>query len=259
MLPSLLLLLGPVILLAPEVRRSSSPSALASDSSPACPADMRHVSGTHYDRAQRLCVRLVRDICFEFNPDVVAFEGSETTVDVCVDQYEWPNKKGEKPPVMMRFTEAADKCKSVGKRLCSEVEWELACEGPATLPFPDGYAQVPGACINDKPYKPYDGAKLESSREEIREREIKRLYQGEPSGSRPRCTTPFGVVDMVGNVEEWVTTSRPEWPHISSLKGGYWSKPWSKCRGTNDSHGPRFRFYEIGFRCCVAPVAAGPP
>jgi hypothetical protein len=51
-------------------------------------------------------------------------------------------------------------------------------------------------------------------------------------------------------VEEWVVTSRPEWPHRSSLKGGYWSKPWAGCRGTNERHAPAFRFYEIGFRCC---------
>ena len=80
------------------------------------------------------------------------------------------------------------------------------------------------------------------------------------TGATPSCASEWEgdkIYDMVGNVEEWVTTSRPEWPHVSSLKGGYWSKPWSKCRGTNDSHGPNFRFYEIGFRCCRAPGDPG--
>ena len=58
---------------------------------------------------------------------------------------------------------------------------------------------------------------------------------------------------MTGNGEEWVLTSCPEWANESSLKGGYWSKPWAGCRGTNDSHGPQFRFYEVGFRCCKDP------
>ncbi|XYH93877.1 hypothetical protein ACMHYB_39410 [Sorangium sp. So ce1128] len=40
---------------------------------------------------------------------------------------------------------------------------------------------------------------------------------------------------------------------LGVTKGGYWSKPWAGCRGTNDSHGPMFRFYEIGFRCCKDP------
>jgi len=239
----LLFLLGPAL----DVR------ALLPGPPGRCADDMKLVVGTHFERAQRICVRLVRDVCFEFNPDILALEPRETNVAVCVDKYEWPNKKGALPPVMMRFTEARDQCKSVNKRLCSEFEWELACEGPATLPFPYGYKHEPSACINDKPYRNYDPKKLESSSQAERDRETKRLYQAEASGSRPRCDTAFGVSDMVGNVEEWVTTSRPEWPHISSLKGGYWSKPWSKCRGTNDSHGPSFRFYEIGFRCCADP------
>ncbi|XYI04033.1 SUMF1/EgtB/PvdO family nonheme iron enzyme [Sorangium sp. So ce1128] len=65
----------------------------------------------------------------------------------------------------------------------------------------------------------------------VRAAETQRLWQGEPSGSYPACVSPYGVVDLVGNVEEWVSTSRPEWPHRSSLKGGYWSKPWAGCRG----------------------------
>ncbi len=76
---------------------------------------------------------------------------------------------------------------------------------------------------------------------------------------RPRCTSAFGISDLVGNVEEWVQTSRAEWKYPSSLKGGYWSKPWSGCRGTNDSHGPMFRFYETGFRCCAEPSSIDSP
>jgi hypothetical protein len=35
--------------------------------------------------------------------------------------------------------------------------------------------------------------------------------------------------------------------------GGFWAKPWTGCRGTNDAHEPRFTFYETGFRCCAEP------
>ena len=60
---------------------------------------------------------------------------------------------------------------------------------------------------------------------------------------------------MTGNVEEWVVRTREhptDWPYL--LVGCYWSgcyggdKP--TCRSTNSAHGPEFRFYETGFRCC---------
>ena len=95
---------------------------------------------------------------------------------------------------------------------------------------------------------------LSSPDETARDRETVRLYQGVRSGSLAGCRSPFGAFDMVGNVEEWVVTSRPQWPYRSSLKGGYWTKPWAGCRGTNERHGPQFRFYQMGFRCCAEPA-----
>ena len=35
--------------------------------------------------------------------------------------------------------------------------------------------------------------------------------------------------------------------------GGFWAKPWTSCRGTNDAHEPTFVFYETGFRYCAEP------
>lgn len=219
-----------------------------------CPGDMALVEGVHHEQAQRLCTDTrMGDKCFAFLPGFVTLEPRRTPVRACVDRYEWPNRRGALPEVMMRFTEAEALCASVGKRLCGEHEWELACEGPQHLPWPYGWHKRDGACLSDKPYRPYDGAKLHSDDAEARRQETRRLWQGAPSGSFPECISAAGVLDLVGSVEEWVTTFRPQWPHRSSLKGGYWSKPWSGCRGTNERHGPEFRFYEIGFRCCMDP------
>jgi hypothetical protein len=215
-----------------------------------CPADMQLVVGRHYENVERVCLRFSQDTCWEYLPWLAAYEGRETPIAVCMDRFEWPNREGELPPVMMRFTEAEASCRAVGKRLCTEFEWETACEGPDVLPFGYGHAFEPGRCVNDKPYKSYDAGRLASRDDDVRDEETRRLYQAEPTGSRARCASAFGVHDLLGNVEEWVRTSRPEWPYDSSLKGGYWAKPRSACRGTNDSHAPSFRFYEIGFRCC---------
>ena len=188
-------------------------------------------------------------------PWLLAREPRETPIATCMDTYEWPNQKGKNPIVMHRFVDAEAECTAIGKRLCTEFEWETACEGPETLPWPYGWKYDGRACNSEKPYKPMSEAKLASSDRAVRTREAERGWQGEPSGSFPACQSAFGVMDSVGNVEEWVQSSRKEWPYRSSLKGGYWSKPWTGCRGTNEGHGPSFRFYEVGFRCCKDPVS----
>ncbi len=218
-----------------------------------CPAGMKLVRGVHHENVQRLCTDWRQGHCFAAFPGLFAEEDRATPIAACMDQYEWPNKKGADPVVMPSFTEAQAMCAGAGKRLCSEFEWELACEGPETMPWPYGWKYDGAACNSSKPYKPMSEAKLASNDVAVRTREAKRGWQGEPSGSFPRCESAYGVVDLTGNVEEWVTSSRKEWPYPSALKGGYWSKPWSGCRGTNESHGPSFRFYEVGFRCCSDP------
>lgn len=231
------------------------PSPLAAlPATAGCPEDMVLVEGTHYEYVQRVCTDFRGGHCWSYYPGAIALEPRETRVRTCMDRYEWPNKKGSLPVVMRRFVEAEAECASAGKRLCTEFEWEMACEGPFTLPFPYGQAQDPRACNVSKRYKPVSERALLSGNVKVRAAETQRVWQGDPSGSFPACMSPYGVIDMVGNVEEWVSTSRPEWPYRSSLKGGYWSKPWAGCRGTNDSHGPMFRFYEIGFRCCKDPA-----
>ena len=190
-----------------------------------CPSDMVVVVGTHFEYVQRWCTRFDQHQCWSFQPGLVALEPRATPVATCVDRYEWPNQLGALPPVMMTFGEAEDSCQGAGKRLCTEFEWELACEGQGTQPYPYGWKQEPAACVNEKTYRPYSQQRLSSLSKDVRDEETQRLYQAEPSGSRPKCVSPFGAVDLIGNVEEWVTTSRPEWPHVSSLKGGFWAKP----------------------------------
>jgi formylglycine-generating enzyme required for sulfatase activity len=218
-----------------------------------CPDDMRLIEGVHHEQLERICVDYRNGKCWGFFPNLAMMEPRHTQIATCMDLYEWPNQKGKRPQVMMSFIEAEKMCAAKGKRMCTEFEWELACEGPQHRPWPWGWERRGDVCNNDKRYRAFSIEKVSSSDKQVRDREVARIWQGAPSGAYPECKTHAGVMDMVGNVEEWVATSRKEWPHRSSLKGGYWSKQWAGCRGTNDSHSPQFRFYEIGFRCCRAP------
>ena len=167
----------------------------------------------------------------------------------CIDRYEYPNRRGAYPAVMASWLDSERICAGEGKRLCTEQEWTFACEGDEAKPYPYGYERDADACVMDRQWLPYDAAALYSSDGELASAELDRLWQGEISGSHPRCRSAFGVYDTAGNVDEWTTSVVPgERPSV--LKGGYWSVVRSGCRASTRAHGETFRFYQIGFRCC---------
>ncbi|WP_437284413.1 formylglycine-generating enzyme family protein [Sorangium sp. So ce406] len=235
----------------------SLPAAPSLDPGPsaACPADMRLVTGTHHDDVQHVCVEPVKSgkatHCFAYWEGITAEEGPTTEISVCMDQFEAPNQRGAKPLVMQSFEMATAWCAARGKRVCAEQEWELACEGPERRPLVYGWRVDRAVCNSGKAWRQVDERKLGASGE-VAQREVERLWQGAPSGSYPGCASAFGIFDMMGNVEEWVASRRGRrWP--GALMGGFWAKPWTGCRGTNDAHDPKFVFYETGFRCCADP------
>ncbi len=231
--------------------------------SPECPSDMRLVAGTHYDEEQHLCLDTRvggknAEHCFAYFEGLTAEEGQPTPVRVCMDQYEAPNVRGAKPYVMRSFRDAEQWCGGRGKRVCSEVEWEMACEGPEHRPLAYGWRVDTAMCNSDKQWRPFDAKKLYSKKGHDSEEEVDKLWQGSRSGAYATCVSPYGIFDMMGNVEEWVA-SRPTRNVPGALMGGFWAKPWTGCRGTNDAHEPTFTFYETGFRCCADPGTAGQP
>jgi formylglycine-generating enzyme len=177
----------------------------------------------------------------------------------CIDQYEYPNVKGENPIIVVTFTEASTMCKSSGKRLCTESEWTLACEGEEATPYPTGYVRdtAQDACVIDQPWHAFsEGAFSRRDSDDARD-ELDRLWQGKPSGSRPRCVSAFGVYDMTGNVDEWTRTVRSE-GYASVLKGGYWGPVRARCRPATRAHNETFVAYQQGFRCCTDASESAP-
>ncbi len=239
---------------------ASPAAALDPGPSAECPADMRLVVGTHYDQVQHYCTKPQPDAkdthCFGYFEGITALEGEATEIEVCVDQYEAPNKRGAAPFVMKSFNMAKRWCEERGKRMCSEQEWETACEGPTHKPLAYGWEVDKKVCNSDKRWKEVDFAKFGQGGDVAKE-ESDRLWQGTPSGRFPGCVSSFGVADMMGNVEEWVSTRKTR-KFPGALMGGFWAKPWTGCRGTNDAHEPGFNFYETGFRCCAEPGALAP-
>ena len=173
-------------------------------------------------------------------------------VHVCMDRFEYPNRKNEFPIIMVSWYEARDACKTEGKRLCSEDEWTYACEGEEATPYPSGYSREAAECVNDRPWKKFDDQALMPRNTPRAAAELDRLWQGQPSGSRPSCKSKAGVYDMTGNIDEWTKSSiAGERPSV--LKGGYWGPVRTRCRPATKAHDESHTFYQQGFRCCADP------
>ena len=252
---------------AVPVSRSASPRAsaaaplddpFASDpvASAACPADMTLVEGDFGPSLPYVCARS-GDGAGHGCPEYARGARCRAAVDhrrFCIDRHEWPNRVGELPRVYVDWHEAKSLCASIGKRLCRRSEWMLACEGPKRLPYPWGFVRTPSPCNIDRAAIAFDIDAMVD--EATREGEIARLWQADPIGSHPNCISAYGAYDLSGNVDEWTDnladdpgTSRP-----ATLNGGYWGPVRNTCRLTTGGHGPTFKFYQVGFRCCADTV-----
>lgn len=200
--------------------------------------------------------------------------------DICIDRYEWPNKKGVKPAVAMSAVQSLwDKkagdnkhnaealCRSVGKRMCGMIEWRDACKGRKNADYPFGRKLPDRArttakdtpCNYARHYREPDGDLIFKRDKD----ELARLNQSDKSGDRDKCISESGAQDMMGNVEEWVRC--PRWMTKSGgncigsrgdgtqvcycLAGRYWSAP-VKCHEMVAGHAAQYHDYETGFRCC---------
>jgi formylglycine-generating enzyme len=220
-----------------------------------CPEGMVEVEGDYCPEVEQTCAKYIDPEgvfprrCAEFAPGTKCLSKNTQKKHFCIDRFEYPNKQGENPVVMGTWYAARDACGAQGKRLCGDSEWTVACEGQERLPYPYGYDRNSEACNIDKPHPDVNEKALGSNDPKVRDAEAKRLWQGEPSGTRPSCVSPYGVFDMTGNVDEWVVNEEGK-PFKSGLKGGYWGPVRDRCRPMTTVHAEGFSFYQIGFRCC---------
>jgi formylglycine-generating enzyme len=173
--------------------------------------------------------------CANFSMDVTCL-GERKPLRFCIDKWEYTNTPDEPPLSNVSWTVSRDMCRSMGKRLCTETEWVFACEGEDMLPYPTGYSRDATKCN-------FDQMELVDKRGKMRD--LRRLGR-----EMPKCASPFGVMNMVGNVDEWAEREKAWTPWRASLKGGWWLAARNRCRPATTGHDEFFFEVQTGFRCC---------
>jgi formylglycine-generating enzyme required for sulfatase activity len=135
---------------------------------------------------------------------------------------------GEELPVtFVDWHGAAAFCAWAGGRLPTDAEWEKAARGTDGRRWPWGDEEDPGRAVL--------GAGLDRG-------------APEPVGSLPAGASPYGLLDMAGNVWEWTADEDP--PGERGLRGGSFASPglaWARCAMRSHSR-PERRQAHIGFR-----------
>ena len=153
------------------------------------------------------------------------------------------------PVVCVNREDALSYCKHEGKRLPTEAEWEKAARGEAGLKFPWG--NDPADCAHANLAGCVGGT--------------------EPVGSHPSGASPYGALDMAGNVVEWVSdiydptyygvspAPDPQGPAATATYGSYvgrgggWNSTaiWHRASARDDYEGTYFK-KTFGLRCAVS-------
>ena len=174
--------------------------------------------------------------CARFAPSICV--GRRVHKRFCIDRDEYVAPGDVLPSSDVSWSDARHACEKDSKRMCFETEWELACEGEAMLPYPTGYDRDARACNIDKEDL------VDPSTHRLRDKRL-------PPSQLKDCVSPFGVVSMTGNMDEWVWRDRSAGEQRSALKGGWWMPGRDRCRPATTAHGEHFRDVQTGFRCCA--------
>jgi hypothetical protein len=148
-----------------------------------------------------------------------------------IDRYPFPNDPARPALTGVTRARASDLCQQAGGRLCTELEWERACKGPADTPYAGAAAWDP-SCAKG------------------------------PSV----CASGFGVQGMGAAAREWTASDVAPVENVqvkaAAVRGARGdAAAWDhRCahRATADAAAPAD---DLGFRCCYGPpnAASIPP
>ena len=155
----------------------------------------------------------------------------------------YPEGWSNKPVTWVSLEDARAFSKWAGKRLPHEWEWQFAAQGSDGRPYPWGSEWQNSAVPN-----PEKG---------------RTLHAPDAVDAHPSGASPFGVMDLVGNVWQWTDEYEDEHTRAGILRGGNYYQPQGSIwyfpeAYRNDQHGklllmaPSYdRSATVGFRCVM--------
>ena len=217
----------------------------AADVSAACPRDMVLVEGDYCSEVFQSCAVWLDDEtlpfarCSQYRSPSRCI-GTRMKKRYCIDRYEYTAPGDDLPLNYQSFQKSSATCAKLGKRLCTETEWNFACEGEEMLPYAYGFSRKP-VCNQDRD----DLYEVNPHRQILADRR-------ERADARPECVSPFGVFNMAGNMDESVLREGQDHtdPYRNALKGGWWMAARNRCRPATTAHDDYYKDIQVGTRCC---------
>jgi formylglycine-generating enzyme required for sulfatase activity len=148
----------------------------------------------------------------------------------------FPREKAHHPVTGISWNEAMEYAQWIGKRLPTASEWEKAARGVDGRKYPWGNVFNPAVCNTQE----------------------RGLHSTTAVNQFPQGASPYGVMDMIGNVWEWVSDNAPSRgiggtiKHV--IKGGAFNAPQNvaECVAKSSARADA-RLDYVGFRCAYSP------
>jgi serine/threonine-protein kinase len=165
------------------------------------------------------------------------------------------------PVIWVNWFQSLAYCRWAGRRLPTEAEWEKAARGTDGRLYPWG---------NEDPQNDMVNICDQTCNFKWNDKTIDDGFsQTVPVGSYPKGASPYGALDMSGNVWEWtadwfdetnyyvpqsVNPKGAKYGEKRVIRGGSWTDLFEYIQTTYRSKlVPEYALYNIGFRCAYTP------